>query len=356
MNLWDIRAGRWHEKLVALAAGSFGADDLKKKLGSVPQDGGVHLGKVSKYYVQRYGFDAACTVIAFTGDNPSTIIALPLRSLDAMVSLGTSTTFLMSTPEYKPDPATHFFNHPTTPGQYMFMLCYKNGGLAREKVRDAINAKIAPEKDQTSWDAFDELLQKTQPLAQRDDSEQMKMGLYFPRPEIIPNLPSGEWHFNYDLETKRLEESDDGLRKPEDDARLIVESQMLSLRLRSRELVNSPRQGLPPQPRRVYLVGGGSRNKAIAKLAGEVLGGSEGVFKLDVGENACALGGAYKAVWAMERKDGQTFEDLIGARWKEDEFVEKIAEGYQKGVFEKYGEATEGFEKMELELLKQHNS
>jgi xylulokinase len=47
---------------------------------------------------------------------------------------------------------------------------------------------------------------------------------------------------------------------------------------------------------------------------------------------------------------------LIGARWKEDEFVEKIAEGYQKGVFEKYGEATEGFEKMELELLKQHNS
>ena len=130
---------------------------------------------------------------------------------------------------------------------------------------------------------------------------------------------------------------------------------MLSLRLRSRELVSSPANGLPPQPRRVYLVGGGSRNKAIARLAGEILGGSEGVFKLDVGENACALGGAYKAVWAMERKDGETFEDLIGARWREDEFVEKIAEGYQKDVFEKYQEAMEGFEKMELELLGRHN-
>ena len=142
MNLWDIKAGGWNEKLVALAAGSFGAEDLKKKLGSVSEDGGVHLGKVSSYFVHKYGFNAACIVVAFTGDNPSTIIALPLRSLDAMVSLGTSTTFLMSTPEYKPDPATHFFNHPTTPRQYMFMLCYKNGGLAREKVRDAVNAKV----------------------------------------------------------------------------------------------------------------------------------------------------------------------------------------------------------------------
>lgn len=352
MNLWDVKGGCWNERLVALAAGSFGVADLKKKLGPVSEDGGLHLGMISNYYVQRYRFSEDCTVVAFTGDNPSTIIALPLRSLDAMVSLGTSTTFLMSTPEYRPDPATHFFNHPTTTGLYMFMLCYKNGGLARERVRDAINLRVTPGKGSTSWDAFDDTLLKTPPLAQRDASKHMKMGLYFPRPEIIPNLPSGEWHFNYDPESNKLEESEDGLNKPEDDARIIVESQLLSLRLRSQMLVSSPAEGFPPQPRRVYLVGGGSRNKAIAKAAGEILGGSEGVFKLDVGENACALGGAYKAVWAMERNNGQTFEDLIGSRWKEDEFVEKIADGYQKGVFEKYGEAVAGFEQMEAELLK----
>ena len=355
MNLWDVKTGVWHERLVALAAGSFGVEDLTKKLGPVSEDGGLHLGTVSKYFARRYGFDAACTIVAFTGDNPSTIIALPLRSLDAVVSLGTSTTFLMSTPEYQPDPATHFFNHPTTAGLYMFMLCYKNGGLAREKVRDAINAMSKSTKDQTSWDAFDTILRSTPPTAQRDDSKYMKMGLYFPQPEIVPKLPNGEWHFNYDPETKKLEESEDGLRKPEDDARGIGESQMLSLGLRSRELVNRPAKGLPPQPRRVYLVGGGSKNKAIAKVIGEILGGSEGVFKLDVGEYACALGGAYKAVWAMERKDGETFEDFIGARWKEDDFVEKIAEGYQQGVFERYGEAMLGFEKMELELLKRYS-
>ncbi|KIW16788.1 D-xylulose kinase A [Exophiala spinifera] len=353
MNLWDIKAGKWHEKLLELAAGPSGVEALKKKLGDVPDDGGIHLGSVSDYFVRRHGFSSDCTIIASTGDNPSTILALPLKKNDAIVSLGTSTTFLMSTAEYRPDPATHFFNSPTTPGLYMFMLCYKNGGLAREKVRNAINTARTGEGDANSWTAFDENLLSTPPLAQADPSKPMNLGLYFPRPEIIPSLPVGEWHFEYDAASGDLRKSEGVPRSPEQDARVIVESQFLSLRLRSRDLVHSPAPGLPPQPRRVYMVGGGSRNKAIARVAGEVLGGSEGVFKLDVGENACALGAAYKAVWAIERAEGETFEDLVGKRWREEEFVEKIADGYQPEVFERYGKALKGFEMMELKLLEE---
>ena len=127
MNLWDINAGQYHEPLLQLASGATDTSDLKSKLGNVPESGGDSFGKISDYYVQRYGFSPSCSIIPFTGDNPSTILALPLRPMDAMVSLGTSTTFLMSTPYYKPDPAVHFMNHPTTAGLYMFMLCYKNG-------------------------------------------------------------------------------------------------------------------------------------------------------------------------------------------------------------------------------------
>ena len=350
MNLWDVKRGDWNPKLLELTAGNYGVNTLKSKLGSVPEDGGVHLGPVSRYFVDRYGFNSDCTVVASTGDNPSTILALPLRENDAMVSLGTSTTFLMSTPEYKPDPATHFFNSPTTAGLYMFMLCYKNGGLAREKVRDAINKQSQTE--QNSWQAFDKDLLSTKPLAEHDSNAQI--GLYFPRPEIIPNLPEGEWHYQYNPESDGLTRTDKVINSPEEDARVIVESQLLSLRLRSRELVRSPGEGLPPQPRRIYLVGGGSRNKAIAQVTGEVLGGSDGVWKLDVGENACALGSAYKAVWAMERKKDETFEDLIGARWRETDFAEKIADGYQKEAFDKYTRVLKGFEWMEKELLKEH--
>ncbi|EHY59423.1 hypothetical protein HRR83_001304 [Exophiala dermatitidis] len=352
MNLWDIKAGKWHEKLLELAAGPSGVEALKQKLGDVPEDGGAHLGTISKYFVQRHGFSSDCTIIASTGDNPSTILSLPLRSNDAMVSLGTSTTFLMSTPEYKPDPSYHFFNSPTTPGLYMFMLCYKNGGLARERVRDAINSKLqVAETDKTTWANFDKHLLSTPPLAQDEERAVHHLALYFPRPEIIPDLPAGEWHFSYDPKSDSLARTKSVPQSPEQDARVIVESQFLSLRLRSQHLVKSPAAGLPPQPRRVYLVGGGSRNKAIAKVAGEVLGGSEGVFKLDVGENACALGAAYKAVWAMERTPGETFEDFIGKRWREDEFVEKIADGYNKDVWDRYGLALKGFEDMELTLL-----
>ncbi|PTB74300.1 hypothetical protein M440DRAFT_1464357 [Trichoderma longibrachiatum ATCC 18648] len=137
----------------------------------------------------------------------------------------------------------------------------------------------------------------------------------------------------------------------EADARAIVESQALSMRLRSQKLVHSPRDGLPAQPRRIYVVGGGSLNPAITRVLGEVLGGADGVYKLDVGGNACALGGAYKALWALERKDGETFDDLIGERWTEEGSIEKVDVGYREGTYERYGKVLGAFEEMERRLL-----
>lgn len=131
---------------------------------------------------------------------------------------------------------------------------------------------------------------------------------------------------------------------------------------------------MPAQPRRIYLVGGGSFNPAIAKIVGEVLGGVEGVWKLDVGGNACALGGAYKAVWGVERSDkgegqivggngngkgngkgekweGESFEELIGRRWREEGAIEKVDEGYRPEIWEKYGSILGKFEEMEKVVL-----
>ena len=92
--------------------------------------------------------------------------------------------------------------------------------------------------------------------------------------------------------------------------------------------------------------------KAIAKLAGEILGGIEGVYRLDVGGNACALGSAYKALWAVERKPRETFEDFISSRWREDGFVEKIADGYQEEKYRFYETGVDGLEAIEKDVLK----
>lgn len=348
-NLWDIKNGRWHEDLLALAGGSNGVEDLRKKLGDVPEDGGKSFGTISAYFQKKYGFPSTTQIVAFTGDNPSTILALPLRSSDAIVSLGTSTTFLMSTNQYKPDPAYHFMNHPTTAGLYMFMLCYKNGGLAREHIRDAINAN----KSDKSWDKFNEVATSTPVLGQSKDSDPMRLGLFFPRPEIVPAVKAGVWRYTYTSSSGLSSaENTDAWPAPAADARAILESQFLSLRLRSQSLVE-PQGSLPAQPRRIYLVGGGAANAAIAELAGQVLGGSEGVFKLEIGGNACALGSAYKAAWGVQRQGGEKFEDFLESRWDEGGFVRKVADGYREGVFEKYGEALRGFDELEARAIEE---
>lgn len=378
MNLWNIKAEEWSTPLLELTAG--GADgseamtDLRRKLGDVRMDGGGSVGGISPYYVERFGFSPECRVVSFTGDNPATILSLPLRPMDAIVSLGTSSTFLMNTPTYRPDPAYHFMNHPAANNHFMFMLCYKNGGLAREKVRD----RLPPPSDKDAadpWETFNKLVLETPPLGIKAPGDRARIGLYFPLPEIVPNIRAGTWRYTCAVDGSDLQahEADWGA---EADARAIVESQALSMRLRSHSLVHSPpagadgRAALPPQPRRIYLVGGGSHNPAIARVLGDVLGGADGVYKLDVGGNACALGGAYKAVWALERtRPDQSFDDLIGPRWDEASATRRVGDGYREGVFQMYGHAhghgrclpdgdhgkvgvLEAFDQMEATILK----
>lgn len=350
MNLWDIQNQKWDESLLELTAGDKSAvPELQKKLGEVRQDGGGSIGPIAPYFVSRYGFSQDCQIAPFTGDNPATILALPLRPLDAIVSLGTSTTFLMVTPTYKPDPSYHFMNHPANPGHYMFMLCYKNGGLAREKVRDAV---AGAQDSEDPWAPFNKQVLETPPLgAPADLDDRAKLGLYFPLPEIVPNIKAGTWRYTSKSDGSDLKE-ERGSWGATVDPRIIVESQALSMRLRSQKLVSSTDGKLPAQPRRIYLVGGGSLNPAIQRVIGDVLGGVDGVYKLDVGGNACALGGAYKAVWALERKEGESFDELIGKRWTEEGAIEKVDLGYKKGVFEQYGNVLGAFGEMEGSILK----
>ena len=200
MNLWDIKAGGWHESLFRTAAGDFGVEDLKMKLGDVSMDGSRSCGTLSKYFVHRHGFSENCAVIPFTGDNPATMLALPLRASDAIVSLGTSTTFLMSTSEYKPDPLYHIMNHPTTSGLYMFMLCYKNGSLAREVARDKLNAVTNVEG--SSWEAFNDCASHLPPLLNDpSSSDKMKNGSLLPTTRDCPEYSC--WYLAVRLRTAK---------------------------------------------------------------------------------------------------------------------------------------------------------
>ncbi|ODV78524.1 D-xylulokinase [Suhomyces tanzawaensis NRRL Y-17324] len=346
MNLYDIQKGEYDERLLALAAGVHpqldgtdphsskyrdAIDQLRLKLGEISPISYNANGTVSPHFQKKYGFASDCKVYSFTGDNLATILSLPLAPNDCLISLGTSTTVLIITKNYNPSSQYHLFKHPTMPDHYMGMLCYCNGSLAREKVRDEINTKY--NIDNKSWDKFDELL---------DGSTDFngKLGIYFPLGEIIPNAAA---------QTKRsmlvdgtIEDLEIGEKwTVEDDVSSIVESQTLSCRLRSGPMLSgsgssgsstTPEptdearkmyddlikkhgelstdgkkhtfESITSKPNRCYYAGGASNNTSIIKKMGSILAPINGNYRVEI-PNACALGGAFKASWsyACEEKN-----------------------------------------------------
>lgn len=346
MNLYDINTRRFDDDLLAAAAGVHlvldgsspqqreeGVTELKRKLGKVVAVGHNSIGSISSYFVGKYGFLANTRIYPFTGDNLATIISLPLEENDILVSLGTSTTVLLVTEQCETSSQYHLFKHPTLLSAYMGMICYCNGSLAREKVRDELNEKHGLDKD--SWEKFDELLDS----AKTFDN---KLGIYFPLGEIVPNAPSQYKRAKLEGDSVVPVDSWD----VEEDVSSIVESQTVSCRMRAGPLLCGSKlsvntsdnhlkelyaeltrkfgdiytdgkaqtfSSLTSRPRNVFYVGGASKNMSIIKKMSSIFGATEGNYQIEI-PNACALGGAYKASWSYRCENENTpidFNDYL---------------------------------------------
>ncbi|XP_051839932.1 xylulose kinase isoform X2 [Antechinus flavipes] len=148
MNLLHIRKKSWSQPCLDACA-----LELREKLGPAVPSNSI-LGPISSYLVQRYGFNSECKVIAFTGDNPASLAGMRLEEGDIAVSLGTSDTLFLWIKEPTPALEGHIFCNPVNSQEYMALLCFKNGSLMREKVRD--------ESASGSWEEFSIALQSTE--------------------------------------------------------------------------------------------------------------------------------------------------------------------------------------------------
>lgn len=81
MNLWtmDNKDRGWNSKVLEVIAGPDGVEELKRKLGRVESDGGKVVGKIGRWFVERYGFNPECCVFPGTGDNPATFLSLTCK-------------------------------------------------------------------------------------------------------------------------------------------------------------------------------------------------------------------------------------------------------------------------------------
>ncbi|CCD24533.1 xylulokinase NDAI_0D02190 [Naumovozyma dairenensis CBS 421] len=313
MNLYDIKEHKFDEGCLSLIDKD--TNNIRRKLMDPPTrcPEPICLGNISQYFVKKYGFQSNCSIYPITGDNLATICSLPLKTNDILVSLGTSTTVLLVTDHYNPSPNYHLFIHPTIANNFMGMICYCNGSLAREEIRDELNKSAG--LTNSSWDLFDKAV-----LAD-DIHTDNELGLYFPLGEIVPSTKATYKRIELDPKTKLISKIVPKFQDIRHDAKNIVESQALSCRIRIYPLLSSDAEHsretsdnihtkvkfdgselplseyLNKRPNRAFFVGGASKNDSIVRKFAQVIGAKEANYRLDT-PNSCALGGCFKAIWS----------------------------------------------------------
>jgi len=167
------------------------------------------------------------------------------------------------------------FGSPT--GDYMTLICFKNGSLAREKIRDDYGIK--------DWDKFGEALTATPPGSNG--------GILLPwfEAEIVPRVNKPGIH-RFDLDEKDAAAN----------CRAIVEAQMMTMRLHS--------QWMKVAPDRIFATGGASQDSPILQIMADVMNCR--VLRIEVSKSA-ALGAALRAAhgWLAQAGEKPKWEKVV---------------------------------------------
>jgi xylulokinase len=150
----------------------------------------------------------------------------------------------------------------------MSLICFKNGSLAREQVRDRYGY---------SWEKFSKALDSTPP------GNGGGIMLPYWGIEIVPRV------LNPRVRRYRLDEND-----ADANCRAVVEAQMLSMKLHSK--------WMGVEPTTIYATGGASANREILKVMADVHNAA--VYRFRVG-NSAALGAALRAAHAFHQYHGE---------------------------------------------------
>ena len=266
MNLMDLRSLTWDAEICA-----FVAPALLDKLPRIYRPGGKPLTLSPRF--AKYGLTPGIAVVPFTGDNPASLVGCGAdQPGTAVISLGTSDTFFAAMPHFctDPDGYGHVFGNPR--GGFMSLACFKNGSLARDRVRTECAV---------DWTFFDETA-----FALTKPGNNGKRAFPYFEVEITPRHDATGIEANFDWHSERAETK----------IRAVVEAQIANMRERTRWIGAF---------KAIYVTGGASRSAGIRSVIGEMFGAE--IKTLDATDSA-ALGGALLAAAAI--KNHQT----VGAR------------------------------------------
>ena len=255
MNLMNIAARCWDERALAATA-----SDLHRRLPPLVPSATV-IGTVAHTWRSRFGLPAA-RVIAWSGDNACSLVGTGLiREGQLALSLGTSDTIFgpMDAPRHSTDGTGHVFASPL--GAYMGITVFRNGSLARERVRHDVGM---------TWDEFSAALRRTTP---GNDGAVM---LPWFDPEITPRVD------NPQAITDRVDRSDRDRY-----VRAVIEGQALAM------MRHSQWMGVTPDV--IHATGGPSANVEILQVFADVFNAPVRRFP---STDSAALGAAIRAFQA----------------------------------------------------------
>jgi xylulokinase len=301
MNLMDVRSRQW-----APAALEATAPGLSAKLPRIEPSWSV-VGSLAGYWQARYGFPAA-QVVAWSGDNPCSVVGSGLVHEGAIaISLGTSDTlFALSEEPRIAAPGSNVFGSPT--GGYMSLICFKNGSLARERIRD---------EHRLDWDGF------SRALRDRPAGNDGALMLPWFDPEITPRVDRPG------VRRRALDPGDAAAN-----VRAVVEAQMMAM-------ANHAAPVLAGAVTRVLATGGASANRDVLQVMADVFGAT--VYQSGSANAAC-LGAALRAYHAYERAAGRDVP------WGE--VVRGFTEPDERGRVEPIGDHTRAYNELRREYAR----
>jgi xylulokinase len=252
MNLMNIHSRKWSD--VAMHATATG---LRHKLPALVPSSTV-IGTLARSWQARFHLPDS-KIVAWSGDNPCSLIGTGLVNEGQLsISLGTSDTIFapMRDARVSDNGVGHAFVSPT--GEYMGITVFRNGSLARERIRDRFGM---------DWTGF------SSALAATEAGNGGAMMLPWFEPEITPAVQSRPV-------------TQEGLADatPAQHVRALVEAQMMAMCEHSRWM------GVAPTT--IYATGGAAANREILQVMADVFDAD--VYRFESTQSA-ALGAALRA-------------------------------------------------------------